>query len=147
MEILQNIYADLGGDNSLVIQFIVVMVLFVSLRYIFFNKLQYVIENRENKTVKQEQLAEETFEKAAELKRKYKERINISHQKAQKFLSEKNKNIVTEENIVYRKIEAELDEYISNARVDVVKEVEERRKIVLMEAAPLAEKLVEKIQQ
>ena len=69
METVQAIFTQLGINASLLPQFIVVVVMFILAEFIFLGRLQDVLETREEKTVKLENAADETFEKVTWEKR------------------------------------------------------------------------------
>lgn len=68
---LAAIFNQLGADASFLHQFGLFLAVFVVLRTVFLNKLQFVLEIRENKTTKLERSAERKFQEASVLADEY----------------------------------------------------------------------------
>ena len=62
MEMFVDIFKQLGANESLVHQFIIVVVMFFLTKFLFLNHLQRILETREDKTVNLEGDAEKQFE-------------------------------------------------------------------------------------
>ena len=91
MEALQQIVDQLGVDYTVFYQFATLCVLFLITKFLFFNALQFVIENREEKTTKLESSAEVVTEKANKLSNEYKDKIDEAYRASkEKTLAEKN---------------------------------------------------------
>ncbi len=147
MDTVTAIFTQLGADSSVLNQFVVVVALFVLTKFLFLNKLQSVIETREEKTVKLEGSAGNMLEKVEELESKYKEKINTAHEKAQVFLSKEKETLIKEQSALIKKIENEVLGDIEKAHKANEAEVKSQREALLKEVDTLSETLVGKITQ
>lgn len=134
-------------NSTLFIQFGIVIVMFILTKLIFFSKLQFVIENREEKTVKLESSADETFQKVNELSESYKEKINEANVKAQTKLNTVRTDIINEEDKKYKQVEQEMEQYLDTSRKELVEEIKVKENQILSSSDELADALVEKITQ
>lgn len=145
METIQAIFSQLGANGSVVNQLVIVFGLFLISKFIFFNKLQFVIENREEKTTKLEMNADETFEKANKLAEKYKQKVEGAHLKAQQLFNEKRSEIHSRERDTLKKTETEVNSYIETSKLQVKKDIDSKRNEILAESNHLAGMLVDKL--
>lgn len=145
METIQAIFSQLGANGSVVNQLVIVFALFLISKFIFFNKLQFVIENREEKTTKLEMNADETFEKANKLAEKYKQKVEAAHLKAQQLLNEKKSEIAAKERETLKKTEIEVTSYIETSKAQIKKDIDSKRNEILAESNHLAGMLVDKL--
>lgn len=145
METIQAIFSQLGANGSVINQLVIVFVLFLVSKYIFFNKLQFVIENREEKTTKLELNADETFEKANKLAEKYKNKIEAAHLKAQQVLNEKKSEIQARERDLLKKTENDVAAYVETSKSQIKKDIDSKRSEILAESNHLAGMLVDKL--
>lgn len=99
MDKIIQIFTQLGADQSIFYQFGIFILLFILLKLVLFNKLLFVLETRENKTTKMEDLANSKFSQADKLSKEFDEQItatrlssvekaNIEKAEATKKLSE-----------------------------------------------------------
>ena len=78
MDKIIQIFTQLGADQSIFYQFAIFIVLFVLLKVVLFNKLLFVLETRENKTTKMEELANNKFSQADKLSKDFEEEISAT---------------------------------------------------------------------
>ena len=147
METFTAIFTQLGVDSSLVPQFFIILSVFLVTQYLFLSKLQEVIETREEKTVKLESSADETFEKIQKMQADYKTKIDEAHRSAMKDSTEKKQRINHKFTDQYKQSEKEVNSYVDQTRVEFNKEVELNKGKFLAEADNLADSLVQKILQ
>lgn len=149
MDQIIDIFIKLSGNDyfafHLGVQFIIVCIIFILAKYILFNKLQFVIENREAKTTKLEGDAEKKLEKASELSEKYRAKIDIAYSEAQKIITDSKSKIVSEQDSLFKESEKQTFEYIEKSRQEVMKGLEGKKQEIFKEAEGLAESLVNKI--
>ena len=145
MDTVLQIFTDLGVNQSLLQQFVIVIALFLISKAIFFNKLQFVIETREEKTTKTEETAEKTFQKAVELQEKYQEKMNKAYEEAQSILSTSKEEIVKKETAIFKSKESEINDFIDESRKKTLAEINQQREQVLGTADSMAEELVKKL--
>lgn len=145
METIFRILHDLGVDSTFFIQFSIFVVTLPVMHFLFMKKLRFVIEHREEKTVKEEQNADRMLETALELEEKYRKKIDDGYDNAQKLLGDRRRRVMREEMEKYRSVETEVDFFLEKSRSESLKEVEEKRKQVLMDADFLAGDLVNKL--
>ena len=145
METVLSIFKQLSANQTMLHQFGVVCVLFITSKFLFFKKLQFVLENREEKTTKLEQSAEVKFEEANKLCSQYKEKLSTARENAKKLFNEKKDAIIAEESTVLKKEEETAANYLSSARKEFLKEIEIKKGEILAEADNLANSLVQKL--
>jgi F0F1-type ATP synthase membrane subunit b/b' len=145
METIQAIFSQLGANSSVVNQIVIVFVFYFICKYVFFNKLQFMIENREEKTTKLESSADETFEKANKLGEKYKSKIEAAHSKAQSFLTEKKSQTQSEMKAKLKNAEEEVNTYVENSKDKIKEDIKNKRNEILAESNQLANLLINKL--
>ena len=76
MEMLQTILGQLNINTSVFTQIAVVLALFIVAKYLFYSKLQEILENRHQQTTGLESQADATFEKVEVLKVEYENKMS-----------------------------------------------------------------------
>lgn len=147
METVQAIFTQLGVDSSLLPQFIIVFIVFLLAQFLFLGKLQYVLETREEKTVKLENSAEETLEKISTMQSELKQKTDEANREALKISTEKKQKITQKYTDQYKQAEKEINQFVEGSRNDFSKEISQNREKYLSEADSLANSLVQKILQ
>ena len=147
METFTAIFTQLGVDNSLVPQFVIILVVFIIAQFLFLGKLQDVIETREEKTVKLESSADETIEKVQRMQSDYKSKIEEANRAALKNSSDKKQKITQTYTEQYKQTEKEVNTFVDQSRHEFTKEVAGNKDQYLAEADALAQSLVQKIIQ
>lgn len=147
METFTAIFTQLGVDNSLVPQFVIILVVFIIAQFLFLGKLQDVIETREEKTVKLENSADETIEKVQRMQSDYKSKIEEANRAALKNSTDKKQKITQTYTEQYKQTEKEVNTFVDQSRHEFTKEVAGNKDQYLAEADALAQSLVQKIIQ
>lgn len=147
METFTAIFTQLGVDNSLVPQFVIILVVFIIAQFLFLGKLQDVIETREEKTVKLESSADETIEKVQRMQSEYKSKIEEANRAALKNSTDKKQKITQTYTEQYKQTEKEVNTFVDQSRHEFTKEVAGNKDQYLAEADALAQSLVQKIIQ
>ncbi len=147
METFTAIFTQLGVDNSLVPQFVIILVSFVIANFLFLGKLQSVLEVREEKTVKLESSADETIEKVQRMQIDYKAKIEDANRSALKTATDKKQKITQKYTDQYKQTEKEVNTFVDQSRNEFTKEVEGNKENYLAEADALSKSLVQKILQ
>ena len=147
MDQVVSIFAQLGVDQSVFKLFGIVVVLFFIVKLVLMSKLQFIIEKREEKTVKLEGTADSTFEKIQKLSEDYRTRIQSVQTEAQKQFSEEKEAIIKKNDAIYKNIEKEMEGFLNNSRNEMEKDINDRRSEVLSKSNELAEQLVNKLIQ
>ena len=145
MDVVLGIFDQLGADKSLVYQLVIFFIMFVLSKVLFFNHLQFVLENREEKTVKLEGNAEKQFQKITEMSADYKQKITAANKQAKDQINNEKSMITKEFEAKYREQEKEINSFVEKARLDANKEIEVKKDEVLAEAEQLADGLVQKL--
>ena len=110
MDLILGVFQKLDIDQTVYAQFIIFFFLFIILKAVFFNKLQFVLELRESKTTKLEENANKKFSEADNLSSKYKTEINKVYLGAQEKFNCKKLDIKRVEKEAISKKEKELHE-------------------------------------
>lgn len=145
METIQAIFSQLGANSSVINQFVIVAIFFFVAKVVFFNKLQFIIENREEKTTGLEHSADELFEKANKLGEKYKQRIEGAHSKAQAMMSEKKSEILSVQKEKIKKTEDEVNAYVEASKNQIAADIISKKNEIFSETSELAKMLINKL--
>jgi F-type H+-transporting ATPase subunit b len=145
MDKIIQIFTQLGADQSIFYQFAIFIVLFVVLKIVLFNKLLFVLQTRENKTTKMEELANNKFGEAEKLSKQFEEEIS----KARMTEVEKTSLVKNEalKKIADRKSakEKEINAVYEQGKQKIEKEFEVTRLTVMENVSTLSTALVEKL--
>ncbi len=145
MDTVTAIFTQLGVDSSLLPQFIIVAVMFLVAKFLFLNHLQFVLENREEKTVKLESSADHTLEVVSKMSQDYKAKIDGANKEAMKIVSAKKSEIQARHGEAFKKTEKEVNQYIERSRQEFEGEIQANRGKFAGEIDGLAGDLVKKI--
>lgn len=144
MELVLSVFEKLSVDKTVFIQFGILVVLFMFLKMIFFDKLQFVLELRETKTTKLEDNANKTFSQAETLSKKYKDEVDKAYGEAQEKYNKRKAEILERERRAVKAAESEINKELELERAKFVVELDSKKKTVLESADNLAKNLVEK---
>lgn len=145
MDMVIGILKQLGADETLWQQFVIVTAMYFLAKFLFLDHLQNVIETREEKTVKLEGNAEKQFEEINKLSSEYKDKISSANKEAKATLDQNKKDIAKELENKYRGEEKTINEYIESSRKDIEADLAQKKDQVLSEAETLSNSLVQKI--
>jgi F0F1-type ATP synthase membrane subunit b/b' len=145
MDTVTAIFTQLGVDSSLLPQFLIVFGMFVIAKFLFLNHLQFVLENREEKTVKLESSADLTLENVNKMAQEYKSKIDGANKEAMKVVSSKKAEIQARHGETFKKTEKEINQFVENSRQDFEREIKSNEAKFLGEVDSLAGDLVKKI--
>ena len=147
METFTAIFTQLGVDSSLVPQFLIILSIFMVTQFLFLGKLQEVIENREEKTTKLENTADDVLEKVKKMQTEYNSKIDEANRKALSSTTESKQKITQKYTEQYKTTEKEVNTYVEQARHNFNNEIEMNKQAYLADADNLAQSLVQKILQ
>lgn len=145
MDTVKAIFTQLGVDSSLLPQFLIVFGMFIIAKFLFLNHLQFVLENREDKTVKLESSADLTLENVNKMAQEYKSKIDGANKEAMKVVSSKKAEIQARHAETFKKTEKEINQFVENSRQDFEKEIQTNKAKFLGEVDSLSDDLVKKI--
>ena len=147
MDQIVAIFGQLGVDSTIAYQFAIFVVLFVLLKTLFFDKLQFVLELREAKTTKLDGAADKKFGEADKLAAEYDEKMKAVNAQAMNHVSEVKTKAIHEQKSEIKKIEEQLEDQVESQRQQFMKEIEVKRAEVLQNAEQLSDGLVQKLLQ
>lgn len=145
MDTIVIILQALKIDKTVLIQFGLLVLFFNLLAPLFFNKIKEILEYRESKTTKLESHAHAVYKQAEDLADQYKAKIEKTHQDSQSVANKKKSDILNKEKDLLKQAEANLDSDYENRKSKILKEMSEKRSVVMAEADKLAGNLVEKL--
>ena len=145
MDTVKAIFTQLGVDSSLLPQFLMVFGMFIVAKFLFLNHLQFVLENREDKTVKLESSADLTLENVNKMAQEYKSKIDGANKEAMKVVSSKKAEIQARHGESFKKTEKEINQFVENSRLDFENEIQTNKSKFLGEVDSLSDDLVKKI--
>lgn len=141
------IFKQLGVDQTIAHQFIVFVVMFVLLKTLFFDKLQFVLELREAKTTKLDGAADAKFGEADKMASEYEEKMKSVNAQAMNQVSEVKAKALSKQKTELKKIEDELEDEVEAKRQQFMQEIASKKEAILKNADQLSDGLVEKLIQ
>ncbi len=147
MDQIVAIFNQLGVDSSIYYQFIVFLVLFNILNVTLFSKLQFVLETREGKTTKLDEVADGKLKEFENLMANYNLRIKEANEKAQEIMSNNRQEVLKEGKARFKKFEEQIVNESDEKRKVIEQELEQLKAEVLKSSDNLSKELVEKIVQ
>ncbi|MGZ3788590.1 MAG: F0F1 ATP synthase subunit B family protein [Bacteriovorax sp.] len=145
MDTIVIILKALKIDQTVLIQFGILLVFFNILAPLFFKKIQEILELREGKTTKLESHAHHVYKQAEELAEQYKAKVEKTHQESQQVSQKKKSEVLTKERDLLKSAEEKLNSEYDERKSKILKEMSEKRSVVMAEADKLAGNLVEKL--
>lgn len=145
MEMILGIFAKLGVDYTIAIQFAIVTLLFVILKMLFLNKLKEVLSTREEKTTKLETEANKKMNQALEASALYKNKMDKCYSDAQEYFVSKKNEINTREKEKLDSYEYHVSTEFEKKKVEYVKNVHEKKEVLMARSGELANNLVDKM--
>lgn len=145
MDILLKVFQDLGADQTLFVQFVIVIIMYNLSRFVFVNRLHKVLDTREDKTSKLDGDAEKQFAEIKKTQDEYKEKMQAANKKVKTSIEERKNDIVKNNEAQFRVKEKEINTYIDNSKKEVQENINDKREQVLGDAEHLAASLVQKI--
>ena len=145
MDTIVIILKALKIDQTALIQFGILLVLFNTIAPLLFKKIQDVLELRESKTTKLESNAHNVYKKSEDLAEQYKAKVEKTHQDSQNITQKKKSDILNKEKEILKSEENKLSSEYEDRKSKIKKEMSEKRTIIMAEADKLAANLVEKL--
>ncbi len=145
MDKIIGLFQSLDGDQTILYQFAIVVVLFYLTKFLFLDHLQRILEAREDRTVNLEGDTEKKFDEINKIQSEYKEKIQKANKEIKVKLEENKNNIIKREESVYREQEKEINSFIESSRSEITKDIESKKDKILQEAEDLAKSLVQKM--
>ncbi|RPJ79001.1 MAG: hypothetical protein EHM20_02530 [Alphaproteobacteria bacterium] len=132
-------------DKTVIIQFVLLIVFFNTLAPLLFKRIQKVLELREGKTTKLESHAHAVYKKSEELAEQYKAKVEKTHQDSQLNTNKKKSDVLNKERDLLKSAEEKISAEYEERKAKILKEISEKRLVVMAEAEKLASNLVEKL--
>ena len=132
-------------DKTVIIQFALLAVFFNTIAPILFNRIQKVLDLREGKTTKLESHAHAVYKKSEELADQYKAKVEKTHQDSQQESNKKKSEVLSKEKDLLKSAEEKISAEYEERKTKILKEISEKRLVVMAEADKLASSLVEKL--
>jgi len=145
MESIINIFKQLGVDVTIWYQFVVFAILYPLLKYLFFSKLQFVLEHREGRTTKLESGANLKFSDAEKLSEEFDEKIKSATNEAQLYFNAEKTKAAEKISSDYKVKEKQILD-VMDSEVEAFKsEIEKKKGAIIGQAANLSNSLVERL--
>lgn len=145
MDTIVIILKALKIDQTVLIQFGLLAVFFNILAPLLFKRIQEVLEYREGKTTKLESHAHAVYKQAEDLAEQYKAKVEKTHQDSQNESHKKKSEILAKERELLKSAEDKLSSEYDERKGKILKEMSEKKTVVMAEADKLAGSLVEKL--
>ena len=144
MDAILKIFKQLGADETFFYQLIIFVLLFIILKYLFFNKLQFVLDLREKKTTKLAEQADKKLQQADEFAHEYRQKLDKTYADIQNSaLSQKNR-IVEKEKDIYKEAELQVGQQIEQEKQKFYAEATKKKETLVQATDELAKELVGK---
>jgi F0F1-type ATP synthase membrane subunit b/b' len=145
MDMVIGILKQLGADQTIVHQFIIVILMYTIAKFTFLDHLLKVITNREEKTVKLEGNVDKQFNTINEMANEYKSKLSHANKSSREKIEENKKEITKNFENKFRSEEKLISEFVDNTRSELEKELVVKKDVLLNEAEQLSNDLVQKI--
>ncbi|MBP9680055.1 MAG: hypothetical protein KBD76_01520 [Bacteriovorax sp.] len=145
MDTIVIILKALKIDQTAVIQFGILFAFFNILAPLFFRRIQEILEYRESKTTKLEDHAHAVYKQAEDLASQYKAKVEKTHSDSQSIAQKKKSDSLNKEKELLKSAEDVINSEYDERKAKILKEVSEKRTVVMAEADKLAGHLVEKL--
>ena len=130
---------------ELLAQIIVALIVFSVCMKSFFSKVLWVLEQRESKTTRLAQEADQEMEKYLELKDSYEKKVQTIHRKIQGEMKKELDEIVQREDQKYQKESAKINTEVDQKRESEIRDICAKEQQVLKGAEDLARDLTQKL--
>ena len=144
-EQIMTILSNFGADETVFYQFGIFFVIFILLKSILWNKLQFVIETRENKTVKLEKNAHEKFQKSEQLYAEYSNKVKKAQAIHQENLAKSNSRVLELQTKDLKKTEDSVDLEVEEKKKELKKEIETTKGKTFSTITEISNKIVKKM--
>ena len=132
-------------DKTVFIQFGLLVLFFNTVAVLLFNRIKVVLELRENKTTKLENHAHAVYKQAEELGEQYKAKVEKTHAESQSSSQKKKSDVMSKERELLKLAEDKISSEYEERKSKILKDMSEKRAVVMAEAEKLSGNLVEKL--
>lgn len=140
-----DVFKKLGIDSTIIFQFIIFLVTFFLLKVLFFNKLLFVLQQREGKTTKLESEANDKFAEAEKMAAKYNDEVHEANVKAQGLFSSKKAEVIDKERARFKEAEAKVNGMLDEKRKEIEADFAVKKDALMKNADDLAGELSNKL--
>ncbi|MBD66931.1 MAG: hypothetical protein CME62_17140 [Halobacteriovoraceae bacterium] len=145
MDILLKVFTDLGANQTLFIQFLVVLIMYLLSKLVFINRMHKILDARDDKTSKLEGSADKQFDEIKKLQDEYKTKIHTANKEINSRIEDRKNDIAKSNEAQFRAKEQEINAYIEESKKEVQENINDKREQVMGDAEQLAQSLVQKI--
>ncbi len=140
-----NILTRLGLNETFFYQFGIFLVFFFISKPLFFDLLQFVLENRRAKTTELQDKAATLFSEGERLAKQYESQVQESHKEFQKKINLQKKKMKSEKSKEISIAERKAHQEFESNRQQIFKETEQLQKEIAGEREKLSSMLVNKL--
>jgi F-type H+-transporting ATPase subunit b len=150
MDMLNNFFQltiikSLKIDQTVILQFVLFVIFFNIIAPVLFKKIQEILDLRDAKTTKLDSSANHLFKQADDLHEQYNGKIEKTHQDAQSTATKKKNETLVSEKALLDSAEEKMTADYEVKKSTLVKEMSEKRNIVMAEAEKLSGNLLDKL--
>lgn len=145
MELVLNIFKQLGADSTFFTQFVIFVIAFILLKVVLFEKMKKVIEERESNTTGLAEKAKEKEEEANILAEKYQGEIDQAQAAAQNKFQEEKVRILEGERAVIKKAEDESFATVEKEKKEYASDLQVMSKELMGSSSDIADQLVDRL--
>ncbi len=147
MGVLGEIIVKLGWDPSFWWQLGILLALFFILKFLLFDKLQWVLDHREERTSKLVEEAVQLQHEAEKIDGEYKEKLKSARHNARDFFRMKREQWLEVERKIVHGAELEIGQEYEKKRIQLEEEMKKKKEDVLGKTEQLSDELVQKLVQ
>ncbi|MBF0297500.1 MAG: hypothetical protein HQK51_02200 [Oligoflexia bacterium] len=145
MGAVYDVLQRLGLDISFFYQLAIIIFAILASRFLFLERLRFVFEQREEKTLKLDTKSQKMMKDAEELGKVYNSIIEEGNKKARKNFDEGKKVVITEQKKVFKSAEEEFSKNLQTHKKSFYGEASEYKNKVFSEVDSLASILRDKV--
>jgi F-type H+-transporting ATPase subunit b len=145
MDTIVIILQALKIDKTVLIQFGILFVFFNILAPLLFKRIQEVLEYRESKTTKLESHAHAVYKQAEDLAEQYKAKVEKTHAESQQVTTKHKNEVLEKSRDLIKSAEDQINSEYETRKLKIVKDISEKRTVIMSEAEKLAGNLVDKL--
>ena len=139
------VFNKLGADITIFYQFGIFFIFYMILKMVFFNKLQFILEIRDNKTIKLKDHADKKFEKARKLEEEYLLKMRYVQTQAYKDLCQNKEVILREQKAILGKAREDVERNVQKKIQKFQRDSDVKQSHVLSHVKEFSNKLVKRI--
>ncbi len=139
------VFTKLGADITFFYQLGLFLIFYIILKTVFFNKLQFILEIRDNKTLKLKDYANKKFEKSYKLEKDYLSRVKSVQARGHEDLRQEKEIILKKRKTLLEEAREDVERNIQRETQIFQKDVDAKKNNIFSHVTEFSNELLEKI--